>query len=67
MRVRFPSPLQSFPKIYTMVDEQQQDLDVWLVDDNTQRTHQGKWRYGKTPMRTFLDSVQTAKKVLQTA
>lgn len=55
-------------KIYTTVEELQQDLDIWLVDYNTQRTHQGRWCYGKTPMQTFLDSVQIAKeKVLQAA
>ena len=55
-------------KIYATVDELQQDLDAWLVDYNTQRTHQGKYCYGKTPMQTFLDSVQIAKeKVLRSA
>ncbi len=55
-------------KIYTTVDELQQDLDAWLVDYNTHRTHQGRWCYGKTPMQTFLDSVQIAKeKVLMAA
>ena len=55
-------------RIYASVDELQQDLDVWLVDYNTQRTHQGKYRYGKTPMQIFPDSVQiTKEKVLSSA
>lgn len=48
-------------KIYASVDELQQDLDAWLVDYNTQCTHQEQYCYGKTPMQTFLDSVQIAK------
>jgi hypothetical protein len=28
---------------------------------NEQRPHQGRWCYGKTPMRTFTDSVPIAK------
>jgi hypothetical protein len=28
---------------------------------NTQRPHQGRWCYGKTPMQTFIDSVSLAK------
>lgn len=55
-------------KIYKTVDELQNDLDAWLAHYNTQRTHQGRWCYGKTPMQTFLDSVQIAKeKVIMAA
>jgi len=54
-------------KIYASVDELQQDLDVWLVEYNTQRTHQGKYCYGKTPMQTFLDSVHIAKEKMLSA
>jgi hypothetical protein len=28
---------------------------------NTQRPHQGRWCYGKTPIQTFIDSVSLAK------
>jgi hypothetical protein len=28
---------------------------------NEQRTHQGRWCFGKTPMQTFLDSVAWAR------
>ena len=43
-------------KLYTTLDELQSDLDQWLIEYNTQRTHSGKHCYGKTPMQTFLDS-----------
>lgn len=53
-------------KVYTSIDELQQDLDVWIDEYNTQRTHSGKYCYGKTPMQTFLDSLDLAKnKLLQ--
>lgn len=43
-------------KVYTSLDELQVDLDLWLLEYNTERTHTGKYCYGKTPMQTFLDS-----------
>jgi len=48
-------------KIYARLDEIQQDLDGWMTEYNTQRPHQGRWCYGKTPMQTWLDSVPLAK------
>jgi transposase InsO family protein len=48
-------------KLYRTLEELQADLDAWLVDYNTERPHQGRWCYGKTPMQTFLDSVPVAK------
>jgi transposase InsO family protein len=48
-------------KIYRSLEELQRDLDVWLEHYNTQRSHSGKWCYGKTPMQTFLDSIHIAK------
>ena len=53
-------------KIYNTLEELQTDLDLWLEEYNTQRTHTGKYRYGRTPMETFLDTVTLAKqKMLQ--
>ena len=53
-------------KIYNNLDDLQQDLDVWLKEYNTERTHTGKYCYGRTPMQTFLDSLPLAKqKMLQ--
>lgn len=48
-------------KVYRSIEELQADLDVWLKYYNEERTHQGRWCYGKTPMQTFFDSVPLAK------
>ena len=48
-------------KLYRTIAELQADLDAWLVEYNEERTHQGRWCYGKTPMQTFLDSLPVAK------
>jgi hypothetical protein len=48
-------------KLYTSLDELQVDLDVWINQFNEERTHQGGWCFGKTPMKTFLDSLTLAK------
>ena len=48
-------------KLYKSLEEIQKDLDEWLGEYNEQRTHQGRWCYGKTPMQTFLDSIHLAK------
>lgn len=47
-------------KLYRTLEELQADLDVWLHEYNTERSHSGKYCYGKTPMQTFLDSVPLA-------
>ncbi len=44
-------------KIYTSLDDLQADLDRWMNEYNTVRTHSGKYCYGKTPMETFIDSI----------
>jgi len=48
-------------KIYRSLDELQEDVDNWLLEYNEQRTHSGKYCFGKTPMQTFLDSIPMAK------
>ena len=48
-------------KIYSTLEELQQDLDAWLVEYNETRPHQGRWCYGKTPQQTFFDSLPLAK------
>lgn len=48
-------------KLYRSLDELQADLDEYLVYYNTQRPHQGRWCYGKTPMQTFLDTQHLAR------
>jgi hypothetical protein len=54
-------------KIYLAIDELQADLDLWLVEYNEQRPHQGRWCFGKTPMQTFLDALHMAKEKLMAA
>jgi transposase InsO family protein len=55
-------------KIYHSIAELQADLDGWVRDYNTIRTHQGRWCYGKTPMQTFVDTLPVAKeKLIQAA
>ena len=39
-------------KLYTSLEELQRDLDAWLAEYNEQRTHQGRWCYGKSRGRT---------------
>ena len=48
-------------KIYPTLEAVQADLDIFLVTYNTDRPHQGRWCYGKTPMQTFVDSVPLAQ------
>ena len=48
-------------KVYDTADGLQADLDEWMVHYNVQRTHQGRWCFGKTPMQTFLDSAAWAR------
>lgn len=42
-------------KIYRQLESLQEDLDEWIEQYNTQRTHQGKMCCGRTPMQTFID------------
>jgi len=55
-------------KIYTTLEELQEDLDAWMREYNEVRSHQGRWCYGKTPMATFLDTAHVARdKMLRAA
>ena len=47
-------------KIYHSLDEIQEDADKWIEEYNTERTHSGKYCFGKTPYQTFLDSKNLA-------
>lgn len=48
-------------KLYSSIEEMQSDLDVWMEEYNQQRTHTGKYCFGKTPMQTLMDSLPLAK------
>jgi transposase InsO family protein len=47
-------------KLYQTLNELQKDLDEWLTYYNNDRTHSGRYCYGKTPMQTFIDSKELA-------
>ncbi|WP_345240056.1 integrase core domain-containing protein, partial [Nibrella saemangeumensis] len=54
-------------KLYSSLEQLQQDVDMWLEHYNQQRTHSGKYCFGKTPMQTFTESLPLAKeKMLET-
>lgn len=48
-------------KVYSSLQELQDDLDQWMQQYNQQRPHSGKHCYGKTPRQTFEDAVPIAK------
>lgn len=47
-------------KLYETLEDLQKDLDEWLSYYNNDRTHSGRYCYGKTPMQTFIDSKELA-------
>jgi len=54
-------------KLYRTLDELQTDLDLWIQTYNHERTHSGKYCFGRTPYLTFQETKQLAKdKMLDT-
>lgn len=49
-------------KIYTSIEQLQADLDAWMNHYNTERTHSGKYCFGKTPMQTFIEGIAVARR-----
>ena len=47
-------------KLYPSLEELQADLDGWIKEYNEQRTHTGKYCFGKTSWETFLASKELA-------
>ena len=47
-------------KLYHSLEELQADVDVWMEGYNAERTHTGKYCYGKTPLQTFIESATLA-------
>ena len=39
----------------------QTDLDIWIQTYNQERTHSGKYCFGKTPYQTFQETKQLAR------
>lgn len=48
-------------KVYNSIEELQADLDFWMDYYNTQRSHSGRYCYGKTPMQTFENAIPLVK------
>jgi Integrase core domain len=48
-------------KVYHSINELQADLDAWMCEYNEARPHQGRWCFGRTPMKTFLDAIPMTK------
>lgn len=48
-------------KIYRTLEEIQQDVDEWIKEYNRERTHSGKYCFGKTPWQTFMDAKHLAE------
>jgi len=54
-------------KLYHTLEELQVDLDKWMQIYNQERTHTGKYCFGRTPYQTFQDTKQLARdKMLET-
>lgn len=51
-------------KLYNSINDLQSDLDEWIRQYNEERTHSGRYCFGKTPMQTFIDSLPLAKEKL---
>ncbi len=48
-------------KIYHSIQELQNDLNEWIKHYNEERPHSGRYCFGKTPMKTFQESIHLAK------
>lgn len=48
-------------KLYTTLEELQADLDAWVDQYNQERTHTGKYCFGRTPLQTFRDTKHLAQ------
>ena len=49
-------------ELYLAIEDIDADLDTWMNSYNTQRTHSGKYCFGKTPMQTFLEGLEVARR-----
>jgi hypothetical protein len=47
--------------LYQNLESLQADLDEWMLFYNNERTHSGRYCFGKTPMQTFIESLTLAK------
>jgi transposase InsO family protein len=47
-------------KLYDSLEQLQADVDSWMESYNAERTHSGKYCYGKTPLQTFIEAAPLA-------
>ena len=47
-------------KLYDSLEQLQTDVDAWMESYNAERTHSGKYCYGKTPLQTFIEAAPLA-------
>ena len=47
-------------KLYQDLDSLQTDLNEWMKHYNEERPHSGRYCYGKTPLQTFMESLNLA-------
>ncbi len=47
-------------KMFSSIEELQEELDIWIEWYNTERTHSGKYCYGKTPWETYMSTKHLA-------
>jgi transposase InsO family protein len=48
-------------KVYSTLEELQEDINKWLEEYNNERPHRGKYCYGKTPLQTFVEAKHLAQ------
>jgi len=48
-------------QIYTTLEQLQIDLDDWIEQYNRERTHTGKYCFGRTPLQTFRETKHLAQ------
>ncbi len=48
-------------KVYSTLDDLQNDLDLWVKSYNEERPHTGRYCDGRTPMETFLQTKSIAE------
>ena len=51
-------------KLYQDLESLQADLDAWIHHYNEERPHSGRYCYGKTPLQTFMESLNLAREKL---
>ena len=47
-------------RLYESLEQLQADADAWVESYNAERTHSGKYCYGKTPLQTFIEAAPLA-------